>query len=572
MFHRMRKEINWFRLSPRGYINAKLSARSLRIDEAKTIAALKKFYSRSDVEKMLIKGTAGKVVILSFLPLSYVYKMEGLLGKLLQKQGWEVVVLTTAGIERLTAAYHKSAHGFEVATIESFVSYKRITEIQASLDQIFSRSEVTLADIKSVTWEGIPVGLHALATFLSGNPEGRFVASAKALRQIKRILKRSMLYVEASKKFLRSVKPDLVLGMEKGFVGTCEIFYSALLEKIDYVQWVGCHEPNSIMLKRYSWSNRRMHPFSIGNAGWDDIQKLPWDEAYRESVSRKFDSGYKHGDWYRYKSLTTGQDLAEGNQIRKSLGLDPKKKTAIIYSHILSDANLFYGEDIFSAGYEQWLVETVRAARENNSVNWVLKLHPANRVRNQRLGYEGEYGEIAAIRDAFGEIPSFLKVVYPEDKISPLSYFQITDYGITVRGTIGIELPCFGVPVLTAGTGRYSGKGFTIDSDSVMQYLERLRTIHELEVLSESQVRLAILYAYFVFKVRPAKYDKILEDTYVSDHADARERDIVFKAPSFEQIAMDAQLNAIVNFLRANRDEDFYEMAPQLTPRSERLT
>ena len=33
--------------------------------------------------------------------------------------------------------------------------------------------------------------------------------------------------------------------------------------------------------------------------------------------------------------------------------------------------------------------------------------------------------------------------------------FKVIDYGITVRGTIGIELPCFGIPVITAGTGRY---------------------------------------------------------------------------------------------------------------------
>ena len=51
----------------------------------------------------------------------------------------------------------------------------------------------------------------------------------------------------------------------------------------------------------------------------------------------------------------------------------------------------------------------------------------------------------------------------PYSEISTRSIFGVTDYGITIRGSVGFELPCFGVPVLTAGTGFYSGRGFTID-------------------------------------------------------------------------------------------------------------
>ena len=41
--------------------------------------------------------------------------------------------------------------------------------------------------------------------------------------------------------------------------------------------------------------------------------------------------------------------------------LDPERKTAAIFSHILYDATFFYGESLF-ADYEEWLVEAVRAA------------------------------------------------------------------------------------------------------------------------------------------------------------------------------------------------------------------
>ena len=38
---------------------------------------------------------------------------------------------------------------------------------------------------------------------------------------------------------------------------------------------------------------------------------------------------------------------------------------------------MFYGSDLFD-DQEEWFVETVRAACENDRVNWIIKLHPAN--------------------------------------------------------------------------------------------------------------------------------------------------------------------------------------------------
>ena len=58
--------------------------------------------------------------------------------------------------------------------------------------------------------------------------------------------------------------------------------------------------------------------------------------------------------------------------------------------------------------------------------------------------------------------------------------FEFIDIGITVRGTAGMELPCFGKTTLTAGTGRYSQLGFTNDSDTKVEYLNKLRNIENL--------------------------------------------------------------------------------------------
>ena len=92
----------------------------------------------------------------------------------------------------------------------------------------------------------------------------------------------------------------------------------------------------------------------------------------------------------------------------------------------------------------------------------------------------------------------------PDTKVSTLSLFRSIDAGITVRGSIGYELPCFGVPVVTAGTGRYSrvstSPSTTTSPESYLATLARLETVPR---LSADAVRRAKVHAHALFIRRP---------------------------------------------------------------------
>jgi hypothetical protein len=187
----------------------------------------------------------------------------------------------------------------------------------------------------------------------------------------------------------------------------------------------------------------------------------------------------------------------------------------------------------------------------------LLKLHPANIYRRANAGYSGEYGEILAIKEALGALPSNIRVIYPDDDINPLSLFQCLDYGLTVRGTVGAEIPCFGKPVLTAGTGRYSGLGFTEDSKTAEEYLKKVRNILEIPPLSEDRTRLALKHAYLFFHVRPAKYNNFAEDIYAYSQGHPFNRDISFKERHFSDLDENSQVRAIMDWITESKDEDF---------------
>jgi capsule polysaccharide export protein KpsC/LpsZ len=182
--------------------------------------------------------------------------------------------------------------------------------------------------------------------------------------------------------------------------------------------------------------------------------------------------------------------------------LDARKPTAVVFSHVLWDANLFYGDDLFE-DYGEWFVETLRAACANPALNWLIKLHPANVWKRNYEGITQAYAERALIDQAIGALPSHVTLIAADDDISTLSLFESIDYGVTVRGTSGMELVCFGKPCVTAGTGRYSGLGFTLDSTSREQYLQRLASLQKQPAMNEKETLRAKWHAYAAFALRP---------------------------------------------------------------------
>ncbi len=511
-------------------------------------------------------GIAAPVFLLvSLMPIPYCFKLEGMFARAMQARGYRVVVVTNLACHASALAFHRGLNDFEVVLLEDYLAFRNSNAARRSLAGLLDEDAGRIERVKAFTYREARVGLHALATLSAAMTDGRIRLDRRNAGRLRRLLLRSMLLVDASHELLREMSPALILGMEKGFVGTAEVFYAALERKVDYVQWTACHEPDSIMFKRYRWPNFRDHPFAISSKGWQGILAMRWDDWYTAEVMQQFDAGYRKGSWFKYKNLAGDQTQAERAELVDRFALDPARKTAVIYSHILNDANLFYGDDLFAAGYEQWLVETVRAAAENPHVNWVLKLHPANVYRAAKTGYAGEFGELLALKNAFGAIPEFLRIVYPDEKTSPLSFFRISDYGLTVRGTVGVELPCMGIPVLTAGTGRYAGKGFTIDASTVPEYLDRVRNIHLTAPLSRDQVRLATLHAHFAFKARPARYGLMFHDVYHFSMSDSRYRDVDLRETSIEAVLAHPQMRKIVDFLCSDA-EDFLDLAQHAAP------
>jgi hypothetical protein len=446
---------------------------------------------------------AGKVLLASLTYSPFQLKLEGMLAKAFQLQGVRPVAAVPADSD-LPRRY------LEVFGIERFVSVTDFLDAEA--DATAQREAERIVDgiddaaaLKAATYRGVSVGRQALSTVSRHLHDGAIDASDAQTRALLHdFVALAIEMTIASERLLDEVQPESVLFNERNYAAEGPLSDLALARELNVIQFVSGFEDDSLVFKRYTAATKGLHPRSVSDESWPQVEAMAWTPAHDEELEREFEHRYD-GTTFLARFNQRGTRAATRDELAARLELDPERKTAVVFSHVLWDANMFYGRDLF-ADQEEWFVETVRAACENDRVDWIVKLHPANVWKLRRDGYEGELDETRAIRLQIGELPRHVRVLLPDSDVSTWSLFAVTDYGVTIRGSIGFELPCFGVPVLTAGTGFYSGRGFTIDSATAEEYLARLRSVETIPPLTREETVRARKHAYALFRRRQTRF------------------------------------------------------------------
>lgn len=427
----------------------------------------------------------------------------------------------------------------------------------AEAERLLSSSP-TFASFLSFEWHGIRIGQHVLSTLVRRLKSSAFTFSDPVVHALlAERIPESLRAARAAEQIMHKWQPQTVLFLEKGYTPYGEVFDAAINHGCDVIQYVHGQRRDALVLKRYSPANRRAHPFSFAQKTWERVKALPWSPAQEDAFMEELKVGYEQGTWFNRKFLLEGKRLKTAEEIRGQLGLDPQKKTAVIFSHVLWDATFFFGENLFP-DYEQWLIETVRVACENDQVNWIIKVHPDYAWKMKQMGDRAAPRDIQILHKVLGDLPAHIKIVLPNTDISTYSFFQVIDYCITVRGTVGIEAPCFGIPVFTAGTGRYSGLGFTNDSQTREEYLEKLKHIHTFGRLNDAETSLARRHAAMLFQCRPLPFTtfEMTQQRY-SNLGRPLDHNITLHAYSIQQLHEAKDIRDFCHWVCRSRDEDY---------------
>jgi len=361
----------------------------------------------------------------------------------------------------------------------------------------------TLDDALALSHAGCAVGKYALSTLMRRTRRGDIPLDDPATAaEFRAYARRSVAYAEAQTRLVATARPDLVCFYDRGYTPDGELFDAALAAGARATTLNAAHRSGLLMLKRYHPGNRDRHPASLSAESWAAVKAMPWSDAHWRALHDELADAYRSGAWYDEVGTQRDRAILDRERVFAALGLDPAKKTAVVFAHLFWDATFFWGRDLFGT-YEAWFKAVARVAARNPGLNWVFKVHPANLVKSRRDGYAGEPSESVALREVLGALPAHVKLMPADHPVSTFSLFDAMDYCLTVRGTVGLEAACFGIPTITAGTGRYDRKGFTVDPETPEDYLARLDRLGEIPPLSPAQTELARRYAWALLRARP---------------------------------------------------------------------
>jgi hypothetical protein len=408
----------------------------------------------------------------------------------------------------------------------------------------------SIDEFKRYSVNGIHYGKNALSTLIRKKRCPTVELRDTKLREhLKEALIDSLRWAEHAENIIKELTPDHVVFVEKGYTPAAELYNECIRNNVDVVQWISAPTPGALILKRYNNENKFAHPLSLGN---NTIKKLPQIEPRQlTTVASDILNNYSNGVWFNRQNLNEGKRAQTKYEIYESLGLAPELKTAVIFAHIFYDATFFYGDNLFE-DYKQWLVETVKIAIRNEKLNWIVKVHPVNVWRSKQDGMPLEHLERSVLETELGELPRHIRILESDTDILTSSLFYSIDYGITVRGTIGLELPCFGIPTVTAGTGRYNGNGFTLDPQTLEEYETLLLNLHHVKPLSFQEVSSARRYAHACFKLRKLNINSVKLD-YGGQPAYVNVGDIL----AGNQVAPLQEFCDMADFIIESNEEDY---------------
>jgi hypothetical protein len=453
------------------------------------------------------QGAKRTVLIVSLSNSTEQTKIEGLMTKALQAHGGRVAVFTFRGAYRGVNVFRAFGLGKCLRFYEDYAPSTAWLEEARAL-MVDAR---TVHDFKVLDYRGARVGRQALGSVVRTRHDPIVDLDDPSFREdVANAIAYGMEGAQIADSLLDAVKPDVLLMNERGYAGLGAFFDVALRRGIPAIQFGQAHRDDAYHLKRYTIASRELPPRGLDEETWHALAEDGWTDARQARLDEEL-AARETGRWFMARRVRHGKIRGSAEALAADLGLIPGKKTVALFAHVLWDASMFYGRDLYP-DQGVWFRETLRLAAEDDSVQWLVKLHPALLWKLQSNQVEEDPAELDIIRETLGELPPHMKLLMPDHDVDNRELFELLDAAVTIRGTVGMELPQLGVPVLTAGTSDYAGRGFTVDADTIEEYEANVRRIGELPRLDADAIRKAKLYAYGVFCRKPWVYTSYRTD------------------------------------------------------------
>lgn len=295
----------------------------------------------------------------------------------------------------------------------------------------------------------------------------------------------ALINLMASQAAIKELSPNKILMSHAIYIDWGPALAVFIKEKIPVIGWCSSYLSSHFYFR---------HIENVAHVDFHLLKNSTWDKISNKSMNALENNLLREYLKKRYVENIC-IDVENFPQYEKNMDLRKKYRFNnepiwTIFTHINWDSVADSTPMIYDT-FNKWIIDTIRKILEINNINFLIKIHPAEKSCNKNNS-----GIYDLIKKMFPVLPAHIKIIPPEEKINSFQFYQHIDGGITVCGTVGLELALLGKPIILAGKAHYGEKGFTYDCSTLQDYCDLLNRIHLIKPLNRGQVELAKQYAY----------------------------------------------------------------------------
>jgi capsular polysaccharide biosynthesis protein len=345
---------------------------------------------------------------------------------------------------------------------------------------------IAAADIRTASWNGLPVGEHAYAGALRYFARGTIDQEPLGEAVLRRFLASAIVTAAAYGRLFESLRPEVVVAHHGIYTPQGIVTALARSRGIRIVTWNPAYRRHCFI---FSHDDTYHHTLMDEPTGRWALRPLAQQE--RESTLSYLRSRWTGtGDWIRFHK--NPDDLRAVDL--KGLGLDLGKPYCVAFTNVFWDAQLHYPANAFS-GQLEWLVETIRWFASRPDLQLVIRVHPAE-ISGSPPSRQLAVDEIAS---AFPNLPKNVFIISPDSTASSYMLAEYANAVLIYATKMGVELAAVGIPIIVAGEAWVRNKGFTLDATSKQHYFELLSRLPFAERLDSGLRERALAYAHHFF-------------------------------------------------------------------------
>lgn len=386
-----------------------------------------------------------------------------------------------------------NSFGIKTVAIGELVNSETLSELRR-----ISQS-IDLAKIDTYSYKGVNVGMYAVSSLIRYY-QGKVTEFEENL--LREYLFGALVITDAAINKIDSFKPDAIY-MSHGIYNLWGPALTIAVKRgIPVIRMGGGYRDqftHFIKIVNTTYSNTGV----LSDRGWKKRLERPLSTHEEQILEDYLNNRYKLNS-NGFCDVRVVSSIENEQSIINKLNITNEKSIWCIFAHLNWDNSANVSPMAFR-DFDEWMVETVKTIIDVPDVQWLIKIHPAEKFTDTYEGVE------KLIMDNFPNLPKYVKVIPADTDINTYSIFNIITGGISCLGTVGLELAAMGKPVITAADAYYSGKGFTYDGFSPDEYKSYLRKTPEISpFLTPEQKEKArkFAYSYFIQRQIPLRMFK----------------------------------------------------------------